>query len=121
MNLQQQDPQIYKIIEKEIVAGKTKRAKKEEIKERLQPFEGTVIAIKAGDNSTFTVRRIASRGIGMERIFPVASPWVKKIVIKKQGRVRRAKLYYLRQKIGKDINRIKTPDNPPVEKVDVQK
>lgn len=70
-------------------------------KERLQVFEGTVIARKGGANSeTFTVRKI-SYGVGVERIFPVHSPGVAKVDVVRQGRVRRAKLYYLRGKKGK--------------------
>lgn len=71
-------------------------------KERLQPFEGIVIARKgSGARETFTVRKI-SYSVGVERIFPVHSPSVDKIEVLKQGDVRRAKLYYLRGKKGKD-------------------
>lgn len=71
-------------------------------KERSQVFEGMVIAIKGtGDNLMFTVRKIASGGIGVERIFPAVSPWINKIEVKKKGNVRRAKLYYLRDKTKK--------------------
>ncbi len=70
-------------------------------KERIQVFEGTVIARKGGRNSeTFTVRKI-SYGVGVERIFPVHSPIVSRIDVVRQGQVRRAKLYYLRTKKGK--------------------
>jgi large subunit ribosomal protein L19 len=72
---------------------------KEEGKIRTQVFEGVVIAIKGrGENKSFTVRKMASGGIGVERIWPLISPWIKKIVVKKRGKVRRAKLYYLRKR-----------------------
>lgn len=88
----------YKIFEKEKVTGIKKREEREEIKERVQPFWGTVLAIRGEENNkTFTVRKIAGRGIGVERIFPVNSPWITKAVVKRRGRVRRAKLYYLRK------------------------
>ncbi len=71
-------------------------------KERLQPFEGVVIARKGhGVNETFMVRKI-SFGVGVERIFPVHSPSVDKIEVLKRGDVRKAKLYYLRHKKGKE-------------------
>ncbi|MDH5740720.1 MAG: 50S ribosomal protein L19 [Nitrospira sp.] len=70
-------------------------------KERIQVYEGTVIARKGSLNTEmFTVRKL-SYGIGVERIFPVHSPIVAKIDVVRQGRVRRAKLYYLRGKKGK--------------------
>ena len=71
-------------------------------KERIQMFEGTVIAKRGGGISeTFTVRRI-SYGCGVEKVFPIHSPNVVKVDIIRYGKVRRAKLYYLRDKIGKD-------------------
>jgi large subunit ribosomal protein L19 len=70
-------------------------------KERIQVYEGTVIARKGGRNAeTFTVRK-SSFGVWVERIFPVHSPVVERIDVVRQGRVRRAKLYYLRTKKGK--------------------
>lgn len=97
----------YKLIEHEKVAGKTKREVKEETRERTQVFEGVVIAIKgSGPNCMFTVRHIGTLGIGVERIFPIMSPWIKKIEVKKLGKVRRAKLYYLRDKTGREASRI---------------
>ena len=70
-------------------------------KERLQPFDGTVIARRGGNTrETFTVRKI-SFGVGVERIFPLHSSSIDKIEVLKKGSVRRAKLYYLRGKKGK--------------------
>lgn len=74
---------------------------KEGSKERIQIFEGTVIARKHGGVSeTFTVRRI-SYGVGVEKVFPVHSPNVVKVETVRRGKVRRAKLYYLRDRVGK--------------------
>ena len=73
----------------------------EDEKTRIQPFEGVVIARKGGSSrETFTVRRI-SYGEGVERSFMLHSPFIEKILVVKRGNVRRAKLYYLRKKIGK--------------------
>lgn len=70
-------------------------------KERIQAFEGTVIARKgSGVAETFTVRRL-SYGVGVERVFPIHSPNVANVTIVRKGRVRRAKLYYLRGRVGK--------------------
>ncbi len=74
---------------------------KEGNRERIQMFEGTLIARKNGGISeTITVRRIAS-GVGVEKIFPLHSPNIDKIEVVRHGKVRRAKLYYLRGRIGK--------------------
>ena len=101
----------------EIISGSSKKAEvpsfsvgdtvkvhvkiKEGDKSRIQVFEGTVIAKKHGGISeTFTVRRVAY-GVGVERVFPVHSPNVKDVAVVRHGRVRRAKLYYLRDRVGK--------------------
>ena len=74
---------------------------KEGDKSRIQIFEGTVIVKKHGGiNETFTVRRVA-HGCGIERVFPLHSPVVEKVEVVRSGRVRRAKLYYLRNRVGK--------------------
>ena len=74
---------------------------KEGNRERLQAFEGTVIAKKHGGVAeTFTVRRVA-HGCGVERVFPMHSPNVAEIKVTRHGKVRRSKLYYLRDRVGK--------------------
>ena len=74
---------------------------KEGDKSRIQIFEGTVFAMKHGGISrTFTVRRVA-HGCGIERVFPLHSPSVAKVELVRHGKVRRAKLYYLRDRVGK--------------------
>jgi len=76
-------------------------------KERVQVFEGMIIGIRGRDNNkSFTVRKIATGGIGVERIFPVNSPWIQKIEVKKPGKVRRAKLYYVREKSARQVGAI---------------
>ncbi len=88
----------------QIVIGNTVKVHvkiKEGNRERIQVFEGTIIARKGGGVSeTFTVRRIAS-GVGVERTFPIHSPKIEKIETTRKGKVRRAKLYYLRDRVGK--------------------
>ena len=79
---------------------------KEGDRERIQVFEGVVIAKKGGGSrETFTVRKV-SYGVGVERIFPLHSPLIEKIEIRRQGRVKRAKLYYLRGR-SKKASRIR--------------
>lgn len=75
---------------------------KEGDKERIQVFQGDVIAMhKQGASSTFTVRKIGAHGVSVERIFPLNSPIIKEIKKIKTGDVRRAKLYYVRDRVGK--------------------
>ncbi len=75
-------------------------------KSRLQVFDGIVLARKHGDEpgATFTVRKVAS-GVGVEKIFPLYSPMIDKIEITKRAKVRRAKLYYIREKVAREIRR----------------
>jgi len=74
---------------------------KEGARERIQMFEGTVIAKRGGGiNETFVVRRV-SYGVGTEKTFPLHSPNVDKVDVVRRGKVRRAKLYYLRERVGK--------------------
>ncbi|MCB6499163.1 50S ribosomal protein L19 [Colidextribacter sp. 210702-DFI.3.9] len=95
----------YKKAEPPVVAvGDTVRVHlkvKEGNRERIQVFEGTVIAKKHGGiEETFTVRRV-SYGVGVEKVFPVHAPSIEKIELVRHGKVRRAKLYYLRSRVGK--------------------
>ncbi len=81
-------------------------------KERTQPYEGTLIAMRgSGLNSTITVRRIF-QGIGVERVFLIHSPRIADIKILRRGRVRRAKLYYLRDRVGKSTRLKERFDRP---------
>ncbi|WP_066349433.1 50S ribosomal protein L19 [Geminocystis sp. NIES-3708] len=83
-------------------------------KERVQPFEGTIIAMRNGGiNETITVRRVF-QGVGVERVFMIHSPVVANIQIIRRGKVKRAKLYYLRDRVGK-ATRIKQRFDRPVE------
>lgn len=93
---------------------------KEGDKTRLLPFEGVVIAIRgSGINQSFTVRKIATGGIGVERIWPIHCPSISKIVVKKRGKTRRAKLYYLRKRIGKEALVVKEEKNKEKRKDEV--
>lgn len=77
-------------------------------KSRVQIFEGIVIAVQNQEASrTFTVRRMAANGIGVEKIIPVNVPGLQKIQVKTKGDVRRAKLFYLRERTGKAASRVK--------------
>jgi large subunit ribosomal protein L19 len=85
-------------------------------KERIQVFAGVVIGIRArGLNQTFTVRRI-SYGEGVERIFPTHSPRIDKVEIEREGKVRRAKLTYLRGRVGKGAMAVKDKDTTGAKK-----
>ncbi len=88
----------------EIVPGDTVRVSSRVVesgRERIQPFQGVVIKLRRGGISTsFTVRRVAY-GVGVERTFPIHSPLVEKVEVIRHGKVRRAKLYYLRGRSGK--------------------
>ncbi len=83
-----------------------KEAKSGKLKTRLQAFEGLVIAVKHGKEAggTFTVRRVAS-GVGVEKIFPIYSPMIDSVETIKRSKVRRAKLYHIRDKAAKEIRR----------------
>ena len=89
----------YKIVDD---GGKTRR---------VQDFKGIVLAIKhSGTRKTFTVRKIASAGVGVERIFPLNSPNIDKIEVIKRGKTRKSKLYYMRDRIGKAAMKIGEKD-----------
>ena len=105
MDLMQAFTEKYKKAEPPVVAvGDTVRVHlkvKEGNRERIQVFEGTVIAKKHGGiEETFTVRRV-SYGVGVEKVLPVHAPSIEKIELVRHGKVRRAKLYYLRNRVGK--------------------
>lgn len=77
-------------------------------KTRTQIFEGLVVAIRnRGAGQSFVVRRVGTAGVGVEKIFPVMLPSIQKIEVKRQGAVRRSKLYYLRDRVGKAATKIK--------------
>lgn len=87
-------------------------------KERIQHFEGLVISRRgSGSNQTFIVRKISAGNIGVERIFPLNSPFISKIDVKKRGDVRRAKLFYLRERQGKSA-RIKEKDRAATQRLE---
>jgi large subunit ribosomal protein L19 len=76
-------------------------------KERIQIYEGMVISIRGrDDNRSFTVRKVSAGGVAVERIYPLISPWIVKIEIKKPGNVRRAKIYYVREQSAREISQI---------------
>ena len=80
----------------------------EDDKTRIQVFEGLVIGIKGRqENKSFTVRKIGAKSVGVERIFPLMTPVIDKIELKARGKVRRAKLYYLRDRVGRKALRVK--------------
>src|SRR3989344_5599854 len=87
-----------KIVEKDKKTGKPKT--------RLQAFEGLCLAVKHGKEAggMFTLRKVAS-GVGVERIFPIYSPMIEKIEVVKRSKVRRAKLYHIREKAAKEVRR----------------
>ena len=75
---------------------------KEGDRERVQKFKGTIIRVRnSGNNANFTVRRIASNGVGVERTFLTRSPRVEKVIVERRSKVRRANLYFLRDRTGK--------------------
>ena len=102
--------QYFSYNDQDISIGDTVRIHQEIMeggKSRTQIFEGIVIAIKgAQTGKTFTVRKIGANGIGVEKIFPIFLPSIQKIEVKRKGKVSRAKLYYLRDRVGKAASRI---------------
>lgn len=102
--------------DQEIAVGDTVRVHQrivEEKRTRTQIFEGVVIAIRGKESGkSFVVRKISVGGIGVEKIFPVMLPSIEKIEVKRKGDVRRSKLYYLRDRIGKAATKIKEKELP---------
>jgi len=84
---------------------------KEGEKERKQMFEGVVVGIKKGENATFTVRKIGAGGVGVERIWPIDTPWISSIEVVKTGKVKRGKLNFLRNLSGRrGVRKIRRKD-----------
>lgn len=104
LTIEQLERETMRLDHPDFVAGDTVKVHvkiQEGEKERIQVFEGVVISKRKGmSNATFTVRKI-SYGVGVERIFPFHSPIIEKIEVVSRGRVRRAKIYYLRKLRGK--------------------
>lgn len=102
--------------DQEVAVGDTIRVHQrivEEKRTRTQIFEGVVIAIRGKESGkSFVVRKISVGGVGVEKIFPVMLPSIEKIEVKRKGDVRRSKLYYLRERIGKAATKIKEKELP---------
>ena len=103
--------QYLTLNEENMAVGDTVRIHQEILegnKKRVQVFEGILIAVKnAGAGKSFVVRKIGAGNVGVEKIFPANLPSIKKVEVRRKGSVRRSKLYYLRNKIGKSASRIK--------------
>ena len=103
--------QFFTYKDQNIAVGDTVRVHQqisEGEKSRVQIFEGIVIAIRnRGTGKSFIVRRIGSGNVGVEKIIPINMPSIQKIEVKRKGQVRRSKLYYLRDRIGKAATKIK--------------
>src|SRR3989344_8962360 len=94
----------------------------EDSKTRLQTFEGVLIAVTGKDSGkAFRVRKLSHMNIGVERLWPVRTPLIASITLKKKGSVRRAKLYYLRHRVGKQALATGTPTKSPVPKPKARK
>ena len=103
--------QYFQYNDQQVAIGDTVRVHQkivEEKKTRTQIFEGVVIAIRGRENGrSFIVRKVAAGGVGVEKIFPIHMPQIEKIDVKRKGQVRRAKLYYLRGRVGKAASKIR--------------
>lgn len=94
---------------------------KEGDRERIQEFKGSIIRLrKSGNEASLTVRRIASNGIGVERTFLLYSPRIDRIVLERRGKVRRAQLYYMRERTGKSARLKQKFDQKTAEKVEAE-